>query len=446
MDGRGYAIAVGATIALTLLIHLVRRRFDPFEPLWLFLVGYTQLYVIQPLSYYDWALGVRGEELVNLAGLRSLWALWVFLAAYHLIPTRVVTGLIPAPPRVWSRVLVWALAPLLIAWGLFCALTLISQNVAGAAASDEGRLLSSFPAVMLVGGVLFLVTGRVTRGAWLELILGTGTILAYAAIWMFNGKRSHSLLGLLTLVAAWYMTRGKRPSWPMLMLTGFLGASMVTLAIGWRNAVDYPRDLNGFLAFITNYDPADILVNLNMADAEGADTRKLVTYETEEWGGYLLMLDAVTEPDQHDYGAPYLRLVTTFIPRIVWPDKPLPGRDKWIQAWQRGSQLKRADDFTGPAIGILGALHLNGGATATALMMTFLGFFLSTIFAYVKRYTDRPWILAFWPMFMLNAWFMTVNDDPFVWFYYNWGFTSFPTVLFLFLANKVFDPSSTANP
>ena len=31
----------------------------------------------------------------------------------------------------------------------------------------------------------------------------------------------------------------------------------------------------------------------------------------------------------------------------------------------------------------------------------------------------------FWAIIYYNAWFMVVNDDPLVWFYYNWGFTAF---------------------
>ena len=52
---------------------------------------------------------------------------------------------------------------------------------------------------------------------------------------------------------------------------------------------------------------------------------------------------------------------STFIPRIIWPSKPLFGRSKWISAWMAGSEMERSEDFAGPAIGILGATQLNGG-------------------------------------------------------------------------------------
>ena len=82
-------------------------------------------------------------------------------------------------------------------------------------------------------------------------------------------------------------------------------------------------------------------------------------------------MDTVPEKSAYDYGENYLRVFSTFIPRIIWPTKPLFGRSKWISAWIAGSEMERDEDFTGPAIGILGATQLNGGALGTA---------------------DRPWL------------------------------------------------------
>ena len=38
------------------------------------------------------------------------------------------------------------------------------------------------------------------------------------------------------------------------------------------------------------------------------------------------------------------------------------------------------------------------------------------------------------------AWLMTVNDDPFVWFYYIYGHTTLPPIVFLWLAMKFLVP------
>ena len=41
---------------------VLRRRFDPFAPIWLFLVGYVQVYVVQAITYHEWATRVRGRQ------------------------------------------------------------------------------------------------------------------------------------------------------------------------------------------------------------------------------------------------------------------------------------------------------------------------------------------------------------------------------------------------
>ena len=72
---------------------------------------------------------------------------------------------------------------------------------------------------------------------------------AYVLIWMFNGKRSHSLIGVLATVCAFYITRQKRPSWPVLIATAFAGSLVVAIAIGWRNNPKYERSLAGFVQY-----------------------------------------------------------------------------------------------------------------------------------------------------------------------------------------------------
>ena len=66
------------------LVNVIGRKFDPFSPVWLFLVGYVQVYIIQALSYQEWALRIRGQDLVAAANFRALWALVWFLLVYHL--------------------------------------------------------------------------------------------------------------------------------------------------------------------------------------------------------------------------------------------------------------------------------------------------------------------------------------------------------------------------
>ena len=148
------------------------------------------------------------------------------------------------------------------------------------------------------------------------------------------------------------------------------------------------------------------------------------------------MMDTVPEKSDYDYGTNYLRVFSTFIPRILWPTKPVFGRTQWINAWIAGSELDRDEDFTGPAIGILGATQLNGGAVATLIVLASAALLLRTSYEYFRLHADVPWVQFWWSITFFNAWFMVVGDDPLSWFYYNWGFSGFPVVVLLWWLHR----------
>ncbi len=121
MDEFTWVYGTASLIVGTFLVQLLRRKFDPFEPIWLFFVGYLQVYVIQAISYHDWAVRSRGVELVTEANFRAFWALSLFLGVYFLGPARLFARILPRPPTRWSTAPIKLFCPLLIIWGLFCA-------------------------------------------------------------------------------------------------------------------------------------------------------------------------------------------------------------------------------------------------------------------------------------------------------------------------------------
>lgn len=452
MDGdQGYILGTASLALGALAVSLARRRFDPFDPRWLFLVGYFQVYVIQAVFYREWALRTRGMEVVSEANWRAFWALGWFLLVYALPAGRSAAGWLPSAPRGWSTGLALAMTPLLMAWGGYSARlpTLLAEE---AQLSREASLLYQFPIFLLASGVLLIVTGRhlnrggsdaaedSTTGPGTAMVwAGAGICALYVLIWMFNGKRSHSLFGVLSGVCAFYVSKGRRPSLPVLAATAALGSFAVAMALGWRAEARKEYTLDSFARYVQNFDPKSVLVSLNMRSAEeDEDPVKAAgeSKETEEYGGYLLMLDTVPSRADHDYGANYLRVFTSYIPRVVWPTKPLFGREEWIRAWVNGSEFDRDEDFTGPAIGVLGACQLNGGALATAIVMAALALLLRTAYEYFRAHAGTPWAQAWWSLTFFNAWLMTVNDDPMVWYYYVYGHTTFPLMIFLWLFNK----------
>ena len=446
MTDQGYVYATAGVMIALFAFQVLTKKFDPFAPVWMFLVGYVQVYVIQAITLREWALSVRGDELVAAANLRALWSLIWFLAMYYSPAGRLIASFLPRPPTGWSMGAALGLSPLIIAWGAFCAY-FVATSGWGGDASAEQMLFTSFPFLMMVGSVLLIVTGM-NRESPRPIITAIGIVVAvlYSLIWMFNGKRSHSMIAVMSMVCAVYVTRLKRPSWIVLFATACAGSMVVAVAINWRNNYNYDRSVSGFVQYLGDFDANWVLKSLNVDnDDENLDPMKVQSFETVEWGGFLLMLDTVPEKSGFDHGANYIRLVSTFIPRIIWPDKPLYGRDKWASAWIAGSELKRNEEFTGPSIGLLGATQLNGGAVGTLVVLGVLGAFLRSAYEYFRTNESVPWVQAWWALSYFNAWFMVVGDDPGVWFYYNYGFTCLPILALLFVGNK-FIPHTSFTP
>ncbi len=444
MDELSYVYATGGIILSYFLVRVATGRLDPFEAIWMFLVGYVQMYVIQPLTYHDWAVGARGAPLVSEANWRALWALGWFLTVYHLNPFGPIARAFPRPPRSWSPRFVVAISPPLILWGLFCSgLMLRSGNLDPESQSAGVSLLSSFPFVMMVAAILMIVTGRNMQDPRPGFDLaGLLTSSAYILIWTFNGKRSPSLIAVLTTLSAVYVTRMRRPSWTVLIATAATGILVVAVAIGWRNDREHPRTLSGFVAFLTDFDPSRALVSLNISEGEQEE----VTHETDEYGGFLLMMDTVPKKSDYDYGANYLKAFSTFIPRLIWKSKPIYGRQAWTNAWIAGSEFKRDETFASPAIGILGATQLNGGAVATFIVIGVVGATIRAAYEYFRRYEDVPWAQFWWSVTYYNAWLMVVTDDPLVWFYFSWGFSVFPFVILAWVVNRRIGAGQTDEP
>ena len=84
MDDQNLVIATTWVMLVYFLLHVFARKFDPFAPVWLFLLGYAQVYIVQAMSYHEWAVGVRGPELVTAASFRTLWGFVWFLSVYQI--------------------------------------------------------------------------------------------------------------------------------------------------------------------------------------------------------------------------------------------------------------------------------------------------------------------------------------------------------------------------
>src|SRR5262249_32979121 len=151
---------------------------------------------------------------------------------------------------------VTAVSPALIAWGLICA----GVALRDVEVSQEENIWRQFPLFLLIAGVLILVSGRqLAAPRPLQTLCGFAVIVTYIVIWMFNARRSHALIGVLSGVCAWYLPRLRRPNVLIVLLTGLACAFAVSIALGWRSNSRYQPTPAGFLQYLSDFDPSSIL-------------------------------------------------------------------------------------------------------------------------------------------------------------------------------------------
>src|SRR5262249_46189496 len=111
MDEFYFIYAAAGLVVLYFMHQVATRSFDPFAPVWLFLMGYVQIYFFQAIIFHDWVAEVRGKDLVAAASFRSFWVFLCSLFVYHLGPARPVPRFLPPPPQKWSPLLAGVVSP-----------------------------------------------------------------------------------------------------------------------------------------------------------------------------------------------------------------------------------------------------------------------------------------------------------------------------------------------
>ena len=176
-------------------------------------------------------------------------------------------------------------------------------------------------------------------------------------------------------------------------------------------------------------------------------TRGSTTYETEEYGGFLLMMDTVPDKSGYDYGANYLRVFLD----VHSPDHLADQAALRPRAVDRRLD-RRLGNGAGRRIHRPGDRHPRARPSSTAARSGRSSCWpaspslLRTAYEYFRLHADVPWVQFWWAITYYNAWFMVVTDDPLVWFYYNWGFSTFPIVVFLWFATKFAAPIPLHDP
>ncbi len=305
------------------------------------------------------------------ANFRALWAILWFLLVYQLGIGRKLAAVLPRPPRRWSPAAVALISPPLIVWGLFCAGLAIFGGAQADSTANPGMetLFLSFPVRDDGGGgpadrdrpddpvrpaPFFLPAGLMVAAA-----LRADLDVQRQAVALADRRAGHGLRILHDAAQAALVAGPDRD--------GVLGCAGGGDRHRLEGQPDYERSFTGF-------------ANSSAISKSRRSSRASTSPTTRDDGGGHDLRDRrirrLPADDGHGSRQVGLRLRRELHPRVfdVHPPDRLAEQAalrprQWVNAWIAGSEMERDEDFTGPAIGILGATQLNGGAIGTLIVL-----------------------------------------------------------------------------
>lgn len=406
-------VAIGAALLTPIVVRLIQRRFDPFEPIVIFAVAFGVMFVIRPFAmmaeerfaYGTIAVRDTFSEMTVLAAAGAA----AFIGAYALP----VGGRIAANRRVAStsfhsgRIVAAALVTAALGFiliGLFLARAGVGLEVilAGRSArlTEAYRSSSSYlaqgPALLASSSLMLLVTGSAYARRGL-MILG-GII---AVIVLFLSVPTGSRMLLLPFVGGAlvyrYVSRGTRPRIVTVMALIVVGLFVSTILHDARLASDGP---DGSLRASTSstirqperiFDP--LTSGLDAAMAPGLATAlKVVPEDIGLMRGGASVGDFVTRP----------------IPRELWSNKPLSPREKLIShVWP----AEYAHRVANPEFSVLLYFYLDFAILGVIVGMAAYGVIARGLYEYFRTHHDN---LVVRLMFALSVPFVVIalRDSP----------------------------------
>jgi hypothetical protein len=407
----GLVGAIALVLAAPLTARVIRRRFDPFEPMVLFVLAYGVMFVARPLSMiitdqlsYE---GPRGSTdvsgtFVEMLVIALIGAL-AFVVGYE---TPFGSRLANAWRGLGDITAPWVVRAALAIGGLgmasFLVFVFYSAGLSGFALILRGRSseLSSeiatttfylwYSSFLLVPAALVLLAVGLERRQrtliFVAVALGSVFLLRTLPL----GARIAILPFLGGLFAFYYLRRASRPA-PLvlaaLVLIALVGSSFLSDLRGRES-----RGENIPETVVRSIQPERILSPLR----SGPDSEMAPVFAAA--------LAQIPERMDYTYGRTIFGdIVTRPIPRVLWSDKPVPPREKLIASlWP----VERQKGGVNPEFSVLLYFYWDFGIFGVIAGMLGFGICARALFAYFLNYRHALSVQVFYSLAM---WFVVIG-------------------------------------
>ncbi|MFN8543924.1 MAG: endo-1,3-alpha-glucanase family glycosylhydrolase [Candidatus Binatia bacterium] len=418
-------------LALPLLRRMVERRFDPLEPLVVFAVCWGVMFVARPAAEVlrGELVYVRLTRIIHLGGAFTealalgLAGAVAFTVVYEIGIGQRLAARLPSPPTRFStrRTVVATLGLATIA-GLALALFVVRAGVTNRSGLQQFLAGRSLELTEVQKGATFL--------AQTSLALVPATLALVAVAW---NRRSLALWALVPvllalvllravpvgsrmmllpfaggLVVYFYLARRRRPSLLQLVAVAVVGLVASHVLLRTRGAqLHAPLTIAEALSEAIT-DPGSVLAPLT----SGGDT--------EMAPALAAVLQVVPEKIPFTYGAATVGdLLVRPIPRALWAGKPLPPREKLIDAlWPE----EYWNHVANPEFSVLLTFYLDFGVVGVILGLAAYGILARAAFEYLRRHPASTAVqllyslgLPFLVIALRDSPVDTINRAAFMW-------------------------------
>jgi hypothetical protein len=407
----GVVVAIGGVLVAPLAARVLRRRFDPFEPIVLFALAYGVMFVVRPAAMLvDHHLAYDGPRTsTDVSGTFSkmlvlaLVGAVAFVVAYETsIGRRLASGWRGlgelATPRVVAVALITggvgvaSFVAFLASSGGSSSLSLIFRGRTSELSKDVAGttfyLWYSF--FLLVPAALVLVAIGLERGRKLLLLAG----LALGALFLLRTVPLGARIAILPLVGGafvfFYLRRSRRPSAVVLAalaLVALVGSAFLSDLRGRGT-----RGESVAQTVVRATRPHRIVAPFT----SGPDTEMAPVLAAA--------LSRIPSKLRYTYGRTIFGdLVSRPIPRALWSDKPEPPRDKLIRSlWP----VERKKGGINPEFSVLLYFFWDFGIPGVVVGMLLFGVAARTLFEYLRTFRH---LTAAQLLYSLALWFVVIG-------------------------------------
>lgn len=388
-------VALALVTPIPILVRVRQRRWDPFEPITLFAVGFFVLFVMRPLADlgYDQTsladLDSRsGFDTALIIALVGIIAVYVGYALPH--GRRLGVRFVALPSR-WDFNLLVLLAIGAIVFGLMLWAVFLAQSgglsvaktyVQGRSTNDPTLFRGSsgyfyLGPFLAIPAALLLLDVNARRRSLIALVVGTLSVLFVLVITVPRGDRTFVLLLILPLITQRYLRVNRRPATWAVIGAVILGLFAINLLLHYRRVEGRQQS------------PVASIVD-TLGDPNGQAKDFLLGADTEM---FPLMAVLVADVRGHVEGTTVTSFLASPVPGSLWPSKP---RSPDVVFYKTVFPDAAQATDSGNALSFVGSYWYDSGYPGLLLLGLLTGIGFRALYEYQRRYRDNPGVQLFY--------------------------------------------------